>query len=367
MIAARRFPVVPAASFALVLLSIYAAAFALPRSQLFSRNPDLGALGITLDLILLVPLLYYLLLVRKTNLPAATVLPVFLFSLYGASVVLPRNYHTYLDIAHYLILPAELLVLSLIGIRVSRDVRRVRSWSTASGQERDILERLRQLLRSYLPIPLAANAVAHEIACLYYAFFAWRAKTDLEDGEQGFSYHVRNGYGGVLFAVMLVGTVEMGAVHFLVHRWSSAVAWALTAVSLYGLVWLLGHFQAIRLRPIRLTENSLDVRLGLLWNVQIPFASLVGVRPARGQARDRAAPGYLHAAPLRAATFYLELAEPVDVPGPYGYTRRNVRRIGIFVDDAAGFEQALEERIKKWRRTAINLRLVNWPAESLGS
>ena len=40
----------------------------------------------------------------------------------------------------------------------------------------------------------------------------------------------------------------------------------------------------------------------------------------------------------------LELRDPVDVDGLYGYVKRGVRRIGLAVDDTARFEAELRSR-----------------------
>ena len=44
------------------------------KTSLFQMNPDNLAIGITFDLLLIVPFIYFL-LIRKTNIPKTTVLP----------------------------------------------------------------------------------------------------------------------------------------------------------------------------------------------------------------------------------------------------------------------------------------------------
>ena len=101
MILSRSFPVAPVAWFGAFLLSIYAAAILILHSQLFAQNPELGAFAITLDLTLSVPLLYYLLVIRRTPVPPITLLPVVTLSLLGAFLLLPPKHQNYLSVTKY--------------------------------------------------------------------------------------------------------------------------------------------------------------------------------------------------------------------------------------------------------------------------
>lgn len=200
-----------------------------------------------------------------------------------------------------------------------------------------------------LPVRAAAAAVAHEMAVLWYALLAWRARPDVHAGELGFSIHRRSGYGGVLGAVGLAAGVEAVVVHLLVQRRSATAAWVLTALALYGLVWLLGHFQAVRLRPVLLTPEALHVRVGLLWSVRVSYRNVASFAPAGVGAPAAGSPGYLHAVPLGGACFLVELREPVEVQGPYGWRKRGVRRIGLAPDERERFAAELALRLGEAR------------------
>lgn len=343
MTAVHRPPRIPIAAFVLLLAAIYAAELLVVGPRLLPTRPQLGAGAITFDLVVAVPALFYLLVVRTTRLPEVTVVPVFLGSLFGASLVLPEEHRRYLDLLGRLVVPAELLLLGYVGLRIRR------GGSAPAAERGDPLDRLRAKLRRVLPSPLAADAVAHEAALLGYALLAWRARPDVREGELGFTSHRGNGYGGVLAAAALMGVIETVAVHLLVERWSATAAWALTALSLYGLVWLLGHFQAVRLRPVLLTADALHVRIGLLWSVRVPYGNVASLSAAGAGAPARRAPGYLHAVTLGPARLLVELSEPVCVDGLYGYVKRDVRRIGLAVDDRERFRAELERRVEAAR------------------
>lgn len=341
--AQRRHLGLAVAAFVLLAAAVYCAEILLVGPRLLPDRPELGAGAITFDLVVAVPLLFYLLVVRAARAPAITLVPVVLGSLFGASLVLPEEHQRYLDLAGRLAVPLELLLLGYVAVRIYR------GRSAPVEGRGGLLERLRATLRQVLPSRLAADAVAHEAALLGYALLAWRARPDVCEGELGFSVHRGNGYGGTLAAAGFMTIVETVVVHLLVERWSATAAWVLTALSLYGLVWLLGHFQAVRLRPVLLAPDALYVRIGLLWSARVPYGDIAALERAGAGARARHAPGYLHAVTLGPARLLVELCEPADVDGLYGYVKRDVHRIGLAVDDAERFRVELARRVEAAR------------------
>lgn len=346
MTTARHFPTLPVASFGVLLLGIYAVMLLISGSHLFERNSDLRAFAVTFNLTVTVPVLFYLLVVRNTFLHWLTIAPVFLLSLLGASLVLPQGEQHYLDIIKHLAAPAELLLVGFLGVKAVRacDGREptVCQGATATTSSKGYKPHCVRLSRR----GLRRISWRTRLPFSNYALFAWRTQPDVGKGEIGFSYHQKNGYGGILVAVTLVAAVEIVAVHFLVASWSTRAAWILSAVSVYGIVWLLGYSQAIRLRPILLSEQSLYVRIGLLWSARIPLTRIASVQPVQSIAENRSTAGYLHAVTLGNPQFLIELSKPVAVHGLYGYTKKNVQRIGIAVDDRARFGAELANRIK---------------------
>lgn len=177
---------------------------------------------------------------------------------------------------------------------------------------------------------------------LYYAFLSWRTPPPVDRGRS-FSYHREAGYGGLFAAVMIAGGVEVFAVHLLVMRWSSTAAWVLTAVSLYGLVWLTGDYQAMRHRPIRVTGKGLEIRIGMRWSLRIPWDAVKALRPVSYSFTAPKRPDYLHAVVLGTPRYVVDLERVLVASGPYGITRK-VRQVGFTIDDRAGFEETL----KRW-------------------
>lgn len=329
----RRVSRLPLLAFALLATWVYVTALTLERLRPALQRPDLVSSGLLLDLLIGVPVAYYLLAVRRAGWPARTLIPVFLFSLTGAALVLPDQREMLKRVSEVLSIPAEIGLLSWIAVRTFRSVRSTRG----TGAE-DILERLQIVAREILPARRVAEAVAFEMAILYYAFFSWRRQPHSPAGTQVFTYHRKSGYGALIFALLIATLAEAIPVHILVARWSTKGAWALTILAAYGMFWFLADYRAARLRPILLDEDTLRLRTGLRWNLRIPRAHIAAIHKKAPKSEPFVRTTLPTSTPL-----WIELTEPVTAHGPYGIEKK-ARWISVAVDEAEEFRKAVEER-----------------------
>jgi hypothetical protein len=70
--------------------------------------------------------------------------------------------------------------------------------------------------------------------------------------------------------------VETAALHLLLWTWHPWLAWTLTALSLWTIVWLIGDYRAIGARPVVLEADALLVRLGRRFHAGGPAAGSAG-------------------------------------------------------------------------------------------
>lgn len=338
---ALRHPRRPLAGFALLALCVYATALAIVSSPLLAKSPRVISGAVTFDLLVTVPLLYWLMVVRRTRVPAVTLLPLFLAGLAAARVVLPARYQGWLALATLVLAPAaEVAVLAFAAVRARKMIRRLR----AGPRDADSFDAFRDALEETTGSHIVAYAIASEVALVWYALLSWRARPRVAEGDLAFTNDRRTGAAGLLFGLGVASTMELMVVHVLAARESGALAWVLTAASAYTLLWIVGFARALRLRPVTLGTESMRLRVGLLWDVTIPYAAIEAVDAAPRTPIDRDAPGYLHAAFAGTPQTVLTLAAPVDAIGIYGIRRKGVRRIGVYVDDPGGFRDALRAR-----------------------
>lgn len=328
------------AAFLLALITVYTgdlvAAAALGRSA----HPDLLALGITLDLVVVVPCLVYFLLVRGRGWSPVVLVPVFLVSLVAARQVLPADHRQLLDAFSWLAIPLELFVIGLVVVKARQVARRMRTEGPADPGT--LFERMRDAARQVLGANLLSDALSFEIAIGHHAFAGWRARP--VSTPLTFTCHRKVAYGAILSALLLVLVAETIGLHLLLQRWSPAAAWVLTGLSIYSAFWLLGLYQAVRLRPIRIEEDRLLIRIGLKWRIEVPFEEVEAFEILRGGTILPKRKNLLRAVVLGEARYLLKLKRPLLAEGPYGI-RRRVTQIAFAVDEPQRFEAALRGRI----------------------
>ncbi|HEV7589218.1 MAG TPA: hypothetical protein VGO40_13975 [Longimicrobium sp.] len=335
----RRAAALPLAGFGLIAVGVYATLFVLASSRLFERAPGLGSFGITFDLLVTIPAAFYLMVVRPRKLPWLTVVPCVIASAWAGVLVLPPEHRQLLHAARFLIAPAELWLVGYGGLRAWRLLR------SGTHPGRDVPEAVHAALHEIVRYPAVADAVAAEVTLFWFAFLSWRSRPRIAPGATEFTQHLKSGIPGIVGAVSFACVIEAVGVHLLAARWSSTVAWALTGLSAYGVIWLMGLGRSAVLRPTMVEREGLRVRIGALYEAVVPFDAIERVRMVRSGPENRRAPGYLHASLFAAPRLMIELKEPVEARGLYGNRKLGITRIGLLVDEPAELAALLRERM----------------------
>ena len=288
-------------------------------------HPGPGAdpvnLGFAFDLALTIPLLAYLLPVRRSGWPLLTLPALALLGLGTVLLFGPAKLSLPFRSPEALIIGLECTLLGSVIIRA------VRAWRHTSDPAADALERLRTAARKVIPLAPVADLVAHELAVIYYALLSWGTRTSIPADAQAFSYHRRSGYGGIVFALLVLSVGEGTAVHLLLTGWSETVAWGVTLLTLYGVLWLVADYRASVLRPVLHTPDTLRIRTGLRWSVQVLRSQIAHVQ----RTQPRNTEPVLRAVLFGSPSVWIQLRKPVVALGLYGFTRR-VKWIALAVD-----------------------------------
>ena len=329
-------------SFALATVVILAVAISVgPRVAAFVQ-PDALAWGVLLDLVVLVPGLFYVRVAKPRGWSAASILLVALGCAWLAGTILPEAHAAPVRWVYLAVPLLEVGVLALVLVRVGRVVRAVRA-----SEADEVLARLRTGLGAAIPGP-AAEALAYELAVLCYAFGPAAPLPQASSEVERFTSHRTSSYRFVLVAGLIGGTLELVGVHVLLTHIAPGWAWLHLVVSAYALVWLLGDFRALRPRPATLHEGEtgalLCVRLGLRWRVDVPLDQIGELRRITRPEALKNVQGYLNLGGLDAPQRLLVLRVPVQAVGPYGM-RKTVTVVGLRVDEPDAFTAALQQRL----------------------
>ena len=308
--------------------TIYTAVFFASRFDAAARRPAvMGAAGMA-DLIVTVPLLYYFLIVRPGLGSWMSLVAVCVAGARAAGIVLTPGERAFLPALRWLGVPLELIV---VWARVRR-LRRMKG-------EADLVSRVRTAARVLIANERLSEMVAAELAVVYYALFSWRARPQIPTRCRAFAYAEASGHRMLAMIVGAAVVFEGVPVHLLLQHWSLAAAWVCTALDAYALLWTVALARSICLRPILVSGDRVVIRIGLLYEVEVPRAEIALCR--RAVARDtRKGPGRLRAVVLNEPQWVLELKSGVAVRGPFG-RRRTVTSVALAVDQPGEFASEL--------------------------
>ena len=315
-------------AFALAASGVYGAAFLAAARLDAVPHPAALAGAIGVDVVVLVPALFYALVLRGRHRPALALAPVVLLSLAGAYGVMSDAHEGVLGPFRPAVVLVEAAALTWVALRLRAVVRAAR----ASG-ETDLLSRLREGSAEAFGAGALAEAAAAEVAVPLYALGAGRQRPDAGT----FGYRARSGYAAVFGAIVLAGGVELALGHLLLLRYAGGTAAAVhLALSAYGALWLVADLRAMHARPIQLGARGLRLRCGLRWTADVPLAQISEVRRLE-RGSYAGTEGFVDLTPLARARYAVVLREPVRVRGPLGITRE-ATRLGLDVDDRERFE-----------------------------
>lgn len=300
----------------------------------FSQHPALGP-AVVFDLLVVLPGLFYACVVRRYQLPLSTLGAAFGAGLALSHWLLPAGGLPVLAWAGRL---AGVFEIGAIGYAAVR-VRRLRqAYRAAQAQSADVVENMHHAAR--LVLGRLGEVLATELVLGRYALLGGWSRPEVGPADSAFSTYQKSGFVALLATAAGLSVLETAAAHLVVGHWYPRVAWGLTIVGVYSLLWLLAHGQAVRCRPVLVSPQAVTVRIGMIWRVVLPLDAILSVQTIKEE--PRAAPGQLNAARLLlvAPNLLLTLAAPQVVHGPYGL-RRTVRRLAIYVDEPQRLQQQL--------------------------
>jgi len=162
---------------------------------------------------------------------------------------------------------------------------------------------------------------------------------DIPAGAVAITIHERSGWGTVVACFVVLISFECIGVHLLVQHWSAKVAWTLTALDVYGVLWLIGDYRALRLHPTFIQRDAIEVRYGRRLRATIARDNIASVDSITDETQWKRK-GTIKLALLDEPRYLIRLREPVQAELPAGI-KRTIDAIAILPDDTAAFERAL--------------------------
>lgn len=275
------------------------------RTQVYARHPDVLAWGVTFDLALTIPLAWWAFVIRGGHARPITIIPLFVLCTLAASRIVPATQHAFIDQLRWVAAPLDLVTLYLVARG---------KWALGDT--------------------VAGRIMRLEVDTMRYALFSWRKKA-----SEGFTFHERSGWGSIVVCFLVVIAAESIGVHLFLNHISVKAAWIATVLDVYGMLWLIGDYHALRLRTTIVRDDVIEFRLGLRWSATIDRANIAAVEAPRGES-DWKRKDVMKLALLDEPRLMIRLREPVVATGMAGI-RRTITAVAVLPDDLEGFTRAI--------------------------
>ncbi|MGD1889555.1 MAG: hypothetical protein ACFB15_02970 [Cyclobacteriaceae bacterium] len=293
--------------------SIILCAFFLVQSPAFLTDAHWLSLGITVDIAVGIPLLYYLLVVRRQAANWITTLVVFLIAVGVAHAILPEDQQYFLSFAERSLIITESIIV-LYGLSRIRKI--LAAYRAAAQSSPDVVQNLKYSLEEVLGSQRSTQLVVNEVATFYYGIFFWRLRPEVKEGQTTFTYHRESAYPAMIGALLMVTVAETIGLHLLLSRWSEALALGLTILSIYSFLFLWADLMAVLKRPIILDQGKFYLRIGLRWQATISVDMIESVEPVPDTYTK--SKSVLNVALLASPNAKIIFRQPVTVQGMYG-------------------------------------------------
>lgn len=319
-------------------LSLLGILILLMKSSFLAENEPLN-LAITADLLLTVPLVYFL-LIRKTEIPNTTVVPIMIVGLLIGSYFLPKESQTYLTIFKTWALPViEISILTFVVIKVRSAIKKYKGLKRSAS---DFFNALKSTCYEILPKRLVLP-FATEVAVFYYGFINWKT---IVINENEFTYHKKSGTPALFGAFILIIGIETFAFHFLLARWSLIAAWVLTTLSVYTAIQIFGFAKSLSKRPISINQNSLTLKYGILNEVEIPFSYIGKIELSRKSLdKDVLTKTLSPLGEIESHNVIIHLKKENELVGLYGM-KKKFKVIGLHIDEPKEFKEKIENALQ---------------------
>jgi hypothetical protein len=316
---------------------IIASLILLTKSNFFSENSQLLSNAITVDLLLIVPLIYFL-IIRKRDIPKITVLTMFIIGIVLLTYFLPKENQLFLNNVKTYVLPIlELGIFSVVIYKVVQLSRAYKKQNKKQDFHRTLLEAATQVL----PLKIS-RVLAVEVSMMYYGFIKWKS-AKLSENE--FSYHKKNALISILAGFTIIIIAETVGLHAWLVKWNPVVGWIVSFLSAYTAFQFFALLKSIPMRPIVIDHKGhmLHLRYGYFTELTINFDSITKVEShTKDLPEDKSITIFSPLGGIGEHNLVIYFKKELVFSGIYGI-KRKAKALAIFVDDKERFLHLINE------------------------
>lgn len=265
-----------------LLAAVYLVSITMVGSSAMQLDPAALSLAVVVDLTLTAAVILYLFFIRPGTLPKKALIPLLAIGLFTASRILPARYSMLLTGLAVLGGALELLVAGALLLRWRRLLLSTRAalrrgeaaWpALMAGFAEALGERAKTL----------GAVAAQEGLAVYYALFGWMRRLRWPADAQRFGHHRAHAWSAIVLALVILSVPEGMVLHMaLDHFWSPLAALVVSALHVYGLLWLIGDCVYMRRTALVLTPAGrlrIDVGFRLHIDLHVDEIAAIGEEP----------------------------------------------------------------------------------------
>ena len=311
----------------------------IPVTIAFQNAPEEISLGILLDLLITIPILFYF-IIRKTQIPKISLIYVLIAGLILASLIIPTDYHQLLIKVKFILIPLlEIGILSILVYKIS-----LLNKSLKKNHGDDFYDKLLISCSEVFPNRIG-KILATEIAVFYYLFVP-QDKEHPSDVE--FTYFKKSGIKTILAVFLFLVVVETIVVHFLLAKWNLTVAWILSFLGVYAMIQVLSVMRSMNKRLITIDYETefLKLRYGFGCQTLISFDEISCIEKTQKiNDKTKAHVNLSLFDLLDSKNIVIHLNTENKLQKIYGIEKK-YKSISIFVDEKDDFANRIEQIIE---------------------
>jgi membrane protein YdbS with pleckstrin-like domain len=299
------------------------------------------ALFVTLDFLVVIPLIYYL-LIRKKEVSKKSILIIILLGLFIASFILPKENQQFLSTLKLYVLPFVEVFLFVFLILKTRKI--IKNLKDLKDNSLDFYEIIREICSDILPSGIS-TIFAAEISVIYYGLFSWK-KRKLKENE--FSYHKEGTVVSLILGFLLIVLVEVFVTHSMIKMGNKSSTIILTILSIYTLLQVISVLKSLAKRPvfIDVKKQQLKLKFGILSNAIIPLKNIKSIEISTKELSEKSSIKYF--SPFGSAAGHniiINLQEELRFESFYGF-KKKATSLAVFIDDKNTFVRVLKNEIE---------------------
>ena len=321
------------ALFAILLL--VGGPYMLHRISISGRNSV--ANGLLADMLITFPVAYYYLIIKPFRLSLWKMLLVFTCCSGAAYMILP------LQQQHYVLLLRKVSVLVELGVvvyAISKFKKIRQEYRRLQTELPDVAYHVQQSIIAVLGNRFTIRLLACELTVLRFGLFGWINSASIPPGVKRFTTHRQSGYMALFGVLLFVMLMELVAIHLLLMQYSAKAAIIVSALSAYGMLFLLADMVAISKTPVLILEKQLLLRTGMRWRVHTCLENIEKVTKLNYD-YEPAENCFKGAIIKSSANLYLRFKQPVTVSRLYR-SPIIVNSIVLSIDEPDAFTAALQ-------------------------